>query len=250
MVHASRGFLKPPSGELRSEPWIIGNIARATLADRVPVDWDALVGDYALIRDKIEGVFPDFAGYNARVAQPGGFQLVNSAAMRIWKTPTGKANFLLFNHLEEDLASEDHDVLRLASMRSHDQYNTTIYSLDDRYRGVFGRRDVLFLNVREMVRLGFVEGDLVNVEAALQFASPERVVRALTVVRYDLPDGCCGAYYPETQPLIALEHHDPDCLTPSYKSIPVRLRRADASDAALSTVVREGLVGRPLNAAE
>lgn len=249
MVHASRGFLKPPSGELRSEPWIIGNIAKATLGDSIPVDWDALVGDYALVRDKIEGVFPDFAGYNARIAQPGGFQLVNSAAMRIWKTPTGKANFLVFNHLEEDLGSEDGDVLRLASMRSHDQYNTTIYSLDDRYRGVFGRRDVLFLNVRDMARLGFVEGDIVNVEAALQFASPERIVRALTVVRYDLPDGCCGAYYPETQPLIALEHHDPDCLTPSYKSIPVRLRRADASDAALSTVVREGLVGRPLHAA-
>ncbi len=249
MVHASRGFLNPPSGELRSEPWIIGKLAQATLGDRVPVDWEALIGDYALIRDKIEGVFPDFAGYNARIRQPGGFQLVNSAAMRIWKTPTGKANFLLFDHLEEDLAAADHDVLRLASMRSHDQYNTTIYSLDDRYRGVFGRRDVLFLNERDMARLGFAEGDLVNVEAALAFARPDRIVRALTVVRYDLPDGCCGAYYPETQPLIALEHHDPDCLTPSYKSMPVRLRRAGPEDAARSTVVREGLVGRASNAA-
>jgi molybdopterin-dependent oxidoreductase alpha subunit len=249
MVHASRGFLKPPSGELRSEPWIIGQIALATLGDRVPVDWAAMIGDYALIRDKIEVVFPDFEGYNARVAKPGGFALPNSAAMRIWKTETGKANFLIFNHLEEDLGTDQSDVLRLASMRSHDQYNTTIYGLDDRYRGVFGRRDVLFLNPRDMARLGFAEGDLVNVETALQFAREDRVVRALTVVRYDLPDGCCGAYYPETQPLIALEHIDPECLTPSYKSIPVRLRRATPEDAAISTVVREGLVGRPSNSA-
>jgi len=243
MVHASRGFLAPPSGELRSEPWIIGQLAKATLGEKVPVDWTGLIGDYASIRDKIEIVLPDFEGYNARVAQPGGFALPNAAAMRIWNTPTGKANFLIFNHLEEDETTRDPDVLRLASMRSHDQYNTTIYGLDDRYRGVFGRRDVLFINEKEMERLGLAEGDQVDVEAALQFTSPERIVRALTVVRYALPDGCCGAYYPETQPLIALDHVDPECLTPSYKSIPVRLRRATAADEAISTVTREGLVG-------
>ena len=247
MVHASRGFLTPPSGEVRSEPWIIGQLARATLGERVPVDWEGLVGDYDRIRDGIEAVLPDFEGYNARIRQPGGFMLPNSAAMRIWKTPNGKANFLIFPHLEEDLDTDEPDVLRLASMRSHDQYNTTIYGLDDRYRGVFGRRDVVFLNQREMDRLGFAEGDLVNVETALRFAHPDRIVRALTLVRYDLPDGCCGAYYPETQPLIALEHIDPQCLTPSYKSVPVRLRRASADDAATTTVVRDGLVGRASN---
>lgn len=244
MVHASRGFLTPPSEHVRSEPWIIGAMARATLGDKVQVDWEALVGDYTLIRDRIEDVFPAFAGYNTRIREPGGFRLANSAAMRVWKTPNGKANFLVFNHLEEDLTSNDSDVLRLASLRSHDQYNTTIYGLDDRYRGVFGRRDVLFLNQRDMDRLGFAEGDLVNVEAALDFAGPDRVLRALTIVRYDLPNGCCGAYYPETQPLIALEHVDPDALTPSYKSIPVRLSRASAKDRSASTVVREGIVGK------
>lgn len=244
MVHASRGFLKPPSDEVRSEPWIIAQMARATLGAQSPVDWEGLVGNYDLIRDKIEIVFPDFEGYNARVRQPGGFVLPNSAAMRIWNTPSGKANFLIFNHLEEDLDTDQPDVLRLASMRSHDQYNTTIYGLDDRYRGVFGRRDVLFLNEAEMTKRGLSEGDLVNVETALQFAHPDRIIRALTVVRYDLPDGCCGAYYPETQPLIALEHIDPQCLTPSYKSIPVRLTRATVADEASTTVTREGLVGR------
>jgi molybdopterin-dependent oxidoreductase alpha subunit len=244
MVHASRGFLTPPADTVRSEPWIIARLARSTLGSRGAVDWEALSGDYALIRDKIEAVFPDFQGYNQRIREPGGFHLPNSASQRIWKTPSGKAQFLIFPHLEEDLPSDDSDVLRLASMRSHDQYNTTIYGLDDRYRGVFGRRDVLFLSPRDMERLGFEEGDVVDVETALEHAAPDRVVRALTIVRYDLPDGCCGAYYPETQPLIALEHVDPDSLTPSYKSVPVRLRPASVADRADTTVTREGLVGR------
>ena len=244
MVHASRGFLAPPSDEVRSEPWIVARLARATLGDTVPVDWEGLCGDYALVRDKIEAVFPDFAGYNDRIRKPGGFPLPNSASERIWKTASGKANFLIFRPVREQGEEDDADVLRLASLRSHDQYNTTIYGLDDRYRGVFGRRDVLFLNAREMERLGFAEGDMVDVETALAHAHPDRVVRSLMIVRYDLPDGCCGAYYPETQPLIALEDCDPDSLTPSYKSVHVRLRRASAADLAAATVVREGLIGR------
>jgi molybdopterin-dependent oxidoreductase alpha subunit len=245
MVHASRGFLKPPGDQVRSEPWIIAGLARATLGDKVAVDWEGLAGDYALIRDKIEAVFPDFEAYNDRIRAPGGFHLGNSASERIWKTENGKANFLIFPHLDEDEGARDPDVLRLTSLRAHDQYNTTIYGLDDRYRGVFGRRDVLFLNSHDMERLGFAEGDVVDIETALAHARPDRVVRALTIVRYDLPDGCCGAYYPETQPLIALEDCDPDSLTPSYKSVPVRLTRATLADTADATVVRAGVIGRP-----
>jgi len=159
---------------------------------------------------------------------PGGFRLPNPAAERIWRTESGKARFHVFPNLEEDESSDQPDVLRLASMRSHDQYNTTIYGLDDRYRGVFGRRDILFLNGRDISRLGLAEGDVVDVETALQHARPDRVVRGLTVVNYDLPNGCCGAYYPEMQQLIALDHIDPDSLTPSYNSIPVLLRRVAA----------------------
>jgi anaerobic selenocysteine-containing dehydrogenase len=129
-------------------------------------------------------------------------------------------------------------------MRSHDQYNTTIYGLDDRYRGVFGRRDILFLGERDMAKLGLVEGDIVDVETALDLARPDRVVRALTVVSYALPDGCCGAYYPETQPLFALEHVDRDSLTPSYKSVPVRVTRTRGGEVNESAVVCEGVVGR------
>ena len=244
MVHASRGFLKPPSEWVRSEPWIIAQIARATLGARGGVDWDAFAADYDLIRDKIEAVFPDFADYNARIRRPGGFHLVNSAADRVWKTDTGKANFIVTEGLEEDEITADPTVLRLTTLRSHDQYNTTVYALDDRYRGVFGRRDVLFLSETELARLGFEEGDVVDVVTALDHAREDRRVQGLTLVRHSLPDGCCAAYYPETQPLIALEDHDPQSLTPSYKSVPIQLRRASGVGDTDRAVARAGVIGR------
>lgn len=243
MVHASSGFLEPPSDQVRSEPAIVGGIAKATLGDRSVADWDALVGDYALIRDKIEAVFPDFAGYNERILAPGGFQLPNTAQQRIWKTDSGKANFAVFPGLEEDLANADPSVLTLTTLRSHDQYNTTIYGLDDRYRGVFGRRDVLFINQAELDRRGLQEGDVVDIATAMEHAHADRVVRGLMLVCYDLPDGCCASYYPETQPLIALEHVDPDSLTPSYKSVPVLLRPAGPLGNEEIVVNREGVAG-------
>lgn len=247
MVHASRGFLAPPKGETRSEPWILASMARATLGSRVDVDWEGLVADYSVIRDRIESVYPEFDGFNQRIRHPGGFQLPNGAQQRIWNTDSGKANFLIFDHLEEDAQTEDVNVLRLATMRSHDQYNTTIYGLDDRYRGVFGRRDVLMMNEGDMARLGIVEGDLVDVETALKHAHPDRVVRALTVIRYDLPPNCCGAYYPESQALVALDHIDKQCLTPSYKSVPVRVLKATARTPGATAIAREGLTGVALS---
>ena len=244
MVHASRGFIDPPSSYLKSEPAIIAGIAKTTLGAKSVVDWDALTADYNLIRNGIEAVFPDFEGYNDRIKQPGGFQLPNSAAMRVWKTQTGKANFAIFAGLEEDLFSNDPEVLRMTSLRAHDQYNTTIYGLNDRYRGVFGRRDVLFINPAELERLGFAEGDVVDVATALTYARPDRVVQGLMLVSYNLPDGCCASYYPESQPLVALEHRDPDCLTPSYKSIPVKISRAKQALMADLAVMRDGIAGR------
>ncbi len=247
MVHASRGFLMPPGENVKSEIWIVGEIAKATFAAKgrapVEIDWDAYVGDYSLIRDKIEAVFPAFADYNARIRKPGGFHLPNSAAMREWKTDSGKANFLVTKGVEEDEGAGDPTVLRLTTLRAHDQYNTTVYSLDDRYRGVFGRRDILFMNERDMARLGHKEGDVVDIATALQFARPDRVVQKLMLVRYALPDGCVASYYPETQPLIALEDHDPQSFTPSYKSIPVTVRPVAADLGSDRGVVRAGIVG-------
>jgi molybdopterin-dependent oxidoreductase alpha subunit len=243
MVHASRGFIKPPSDNVKSEPWIVARIAKATLNGKGGIDWDALVADYDLIRDRIEAVFPDFRDYNTRVRTPGGFNLPNSAAMRIWKTDTGKANFLVATSLQEDASSSDPTVLRLTTLRSHDQFNTTVYALDDRYRGVFGRRDVLFVNANELARLGFEEGDVVDLATALDCARDDRIVQGLTLVEYNLPDGCCAAYYPETQPLVALEHHDPESRTPSYKSIPVHIRPASSANHGDRIVERAGVAG-------
>jgi anaerobic selenocysteine-containing dehydrogenase len=164
--------------------------------------------------------------------------------LRIWKTESGKANFIVAEGVQKDETANEPNVLRLTTLRAHDQYNTTIYSLDDRYRGVFGRRDVLFMNERDMARLGYAEGDVVDVATALQFAAPDRVVQKLTLVRYALPDGCIASYYPETQPLIALEDHDPQSFTPSYKSVPVVVRPAEADMGVERGVVREGVVGQ------
>jgi len=244
MVHASNGFLQPPSTNVKSEPAILCAIAKATLGPRSVVDWDAWAADYSVIRDHIEAVFPEFEAFNDRIRKPGGFQLPNAAQQRIWKTPSDKATFAIFKGVEEDEEASNPNIFRLMTMRSHDQYNTTIYGLDDRYRGVFGRRDVLFLNERELARIGMDEGDLVDVHTALSHARPERVVRGLMLVRYDIPDGCCGGYYPETQPLVALEHIDPECLTPSYKSIPVRIVPTAASAVGAEVSVgRSGVIG-------
>jgi molybdopterin-dependent oxidoreductase alpha subunit len=245
MVHASRGFLNPPSPFVRSEPAILAGIAKATLGSKSVVDWDALAGNYDLIRNGIEAIFPEFEAYNDRIKKPGGFQLPISAAMRIWNTPNGKANFAVFPGVEEDATTNDTTVLRLASMRAHDQYNTTVYGLNDRYRGVFGRRDVLFINPKEMKRLGFEEGDVVDVSTALEHARADRMIQGLTLVSYNLPDGCCGSYYPEIQPLVALEHRDPECLTPSYKSIPVKIVRAEKLINSDRFIAKDGIVGRP-----
>jgi molybdopterin-dependent oxidoreductase alpha subunit len=226
MVHASRGFALPASDQLRSESAIIAGIAKAAQCSGASLNWDALISDYALIRDKIEAVMPElFFAFNEKIKEPGGFRLPNSASRRIWKTSTGKANFIPFPGVEEDRRFEDPRVLRLATMRSHDQYNTTIYSLNDRYRGIFGRRDVIFMNAQDIHRAGLFPGAAADVWAISQpgAANPPRVLRKLTVVAYLLPEGCCGAYYPEANVLVSLEDHDPDCLCPSYKSVPVRV---------------------------
>lgn len=223
MVHASRGRLKPASDELRSEPAIVAAMAQATLLDS-KVGWMELINDYDLIRDKIEIVYPDFARYNERISVPGGFRLPLPATERVWKTPSGKAEFKLFSGLNEDISFSDASILKLATIRSHDQYNTTIYGLDDRYRGVFGRRDVLFMNDKDLREKGLEHGDLVEIETALP--SGGRRLLQLTAISYDISQGSVAAYYPEANCLIPLDYQDKESGTPSYKSIPVRISKA------------------------
>jgi molybdopterin-dependent oxidoreductase alpha subunit len=225
MVHASAGRNKPASEHLLSEPAIVASMARATLGDRSVVDWESFVSEYDRIRDAIEDVFPIFWDYNERIRLPGGFHLVPSARQRIWDTPSGKAQFLIYDGLDEDWRSADVDALRLSTIRSHDQYNTTIYSMSDRYRGVYGQRDVVFLNTSELEKRGLKDGDRVDLFTQ-STDGIERRVRNFRAVGYALPDGCCAAYYPEANPLVPLYAHDPLSFTPSSKGIPIRISKA------------------------
>ncbi len=227
MVHASRGQLPPPSPQVRSEPAIVAGIARAVLGRRHGIDWEGMVADYDRIRDAIEGVLPAFADFNRRVRVPGGFRLPLGPVDRVWHTASGKAEFLLAEGLYEDPRSADRDVLTLTTLRSHDQYNTTIYGFDDRYRGVFGRRDVVFLNAGDLADRGLAHGDRIDLEAVPEpgdAASAGTVMRGLTALAYEIPRGCAAAYYPEANVLIPLAHRDARSGTPAYKSVPVRVR--------------------------
>jgi molybdopterin-dependent oxidoreductase alpha subunit len=231
MVHASTGHNPPASPYLKSEPAIIAGMARATLGSRVAIDWEGLVGDYARIRTEIEAIFPIFQGYNTRIEAPGGFHLTSLARERIWATPSGKAQFLVCEGLCEDPAVTDPDALWLSTMRSHDQYNTTLYSLSDRYRGVYGQRDVLFLNRDEIARRGLKDGDRVDI-ATLSADGVERALRGFRLIAYDFPAGSCAAYYPETNPLVPLFAHDPQSFTPSSKGVPVRIAKSTLQPGA------------------
>ena len=222
MVHASGGRNAPASPNLLSEPAIVAGMARATLGSRTVVDWSALVADYDRIRDAFEDVFPSFEGFNARIRVPGGLHLESTARDRIWATPSGKANFLVYDGLFEDPVSHADDVLWLTTVRAHDQYNTTLYSLSDRYRGIHGRRDVLFIGATDIARRGFAPGDRVDLVTAASDGT-ERRVRSFELVSYGFPDGCCAAYYPEANPLVPLSAHDPMSFCPSYKAVPIRI---------------------------
>ena len=223
MVHASSGLVAPPSAHLRSEVAIVCGMAKATLPDR-GIDWDVYVADYSRIRDKIDAVFPDlFANFGERIRQPGGFHLTNPPRQLVWNTATGRANFMVFPGIDEDPAASDPDALRLTTMRSHDQYNTTIYGLDDRYRGVFGGRMVAFMNEADMQARRIAAGTLVEIES-LAADGRKRIVRGFSAKPHDIPAGSVGAYYPEANPLLPLAWHDDKSGTPAAKSIPVLVR--------------------------
>jgi molybdopterin-dependent oxidoreductase alpha subunit len=223
MVHASSGLVKPPSEHLMSEVAIVCGMAKATLPE-CGIDWDFYVADYNRIRDKIEAVFPDlFADFNNRIRHPGGFHLTIPPRQRVWNTTTGRANFLVFPGVSECDSLSDPAMLRLATLRSHDQYNTTVYSLDDRYRGVFGGRMVVFMNEADMQARGIAEGDMVEIESLAEDGK-RRVVGGFWAKTHSISAGSIGAYYPETNPLLPLAYHDLKSGTPAAKSIPVLVR--------------------------
>ena len=246
MVHISKGINPPASEHLLSEPAIVARMAAATLGQgagpgaqagvnttdaataRASIPWLWLVEDYARIRDEIEKVFPQFAGYNERIAVPGGFRLRNAASERAWDTEGGKAHFCP-HPIPRDTpvhraraSMKDHIVFTLFTTRSHDQYNTTIYGMDDRYRGVFGQRRVLFIHADDIPALGMKDGDWVDIHTVWDDGQQRRA-DGFKLVAYDIPRGNLGAYYPETNPLVPLSSVALAAGTPTSKSIPVLL---------------------------
>ncbi|MCW5580373.1 MAG: FdhF/YdeP family oxidoreductase [Luteimonas sp.] len=226
MVHLSSGINPPAADSLLSEPAIVARLAHATLGERSMIDWLWLVEDYDRIRDLIARTFDDFHDFNTRVRVPGGFRLSNTARDRKWATASGKANFILAAiptdnpiHRARRMRGT-RPVFTLATTRSHDQYNTTVYGLDDRYRGVFGERRVLFIHADDIAALGMKAGDWVDLES-LHDDGVRRVARRFLLVGYDIPRGCLAAYYPETNPLVPLSSFADESRTPTSKSIPV-----------------------------
>jgi len=227
MVHLSRGSLQPPSDQVRSEVEIICRLARTVLGPQHPVPWERLAADYDSIRDAIAAVVPGCDDYNRKVRQPDGFQLPHPPRdARQFHTSTGKANFAV-NPLQWVAVPPGRLVLQ--TLRSHDQYNTTIYGLDDRYRGVKGGRRVVFVNRADIASLGLRAGDRVDLvsewtdaESRLQ----ERRAKDFLVVEYSTPAGNAAAYYPETNPLVPLDHTADISNTPVSKAVIVRLEPA------------------------
>jgi molybdopterin-dependent oxidoreductase alpha subunit len=224
MVHLSRGSLTPPSDEVRSEVAIVCQLARTVLGADHPVPWESLADDYDTIRDAIAAVVPGCADYNTRVRQPDGFQLPHPPRdSREFPTVTGKANFAV-NPMRWVPVPPGRLVLQ--TLRSHDQYNTTIYGLDDRYRGVKGGRRVVFVNPVDIESLGLAAGDRVDLVSEFTDGHgrlQERRAKDFLVVPYSTPVGNAAAYYPETNPLVPLDHVAARSNTPASKAVVIRL---------------------------
>lgn len=226
-VTPSRGVFEPVGPDVRPETEIICRVAMATLpGSKIP--WASYIDDYALIRDRIADVYPQiYAGFNAKMQDPRGFHLDVPPRRRVWKTPSGKANFLVFPGLQVNDIVDDPQMLRLATVRSHDQYNTTIYSNSDRYRGVYNDRMVVFMNADDMNNRDLTNGSVIGLETC-STDGHRRTVDGLTVVQYDMPRGAIAGYYPELNPLLPLEFHDKISGTPAAKAIPVKVVSSEA----------------------
>lgn len=237
-MHGSRGVAEPASPDARSEPYIVAEIAKATLQARSTIDWDAWRDDYARVRAQIAQTYPEtFHDFESRLWTPGGFPRALPARHREWKTPSGKAEFQVPSTLDEDpdMTLREPGALRLMTLRSDSQFNTTIYSLDDRFRGIKGTRRVVLINQGDMKQRGLRNGDRVALETLSDDGVPRRV-DDLSIVAYDIPDGCIAGYYPECNPLLPLWHYAKESKVPAAKSIPVRIVAMQPLETAPSPV--------------
>ncbi|MGB0991480.1 MAG: FdhF/YdeP family oxidoreductase [Akkermansiaceae bacterium] len=219
IVHMSKGKLTPSSEELLSEPDIVARLAEATVGNTQKIDWRWLVGDYDRIRDLIEKIVPGFAPYNQQVKQPGGFYLPNATKQRIWNTPSNKAEFSAAE-MDQFEVADGHLVLQ--TLRSHDQYNTTIYGLNDRYRGIGMGRRIIFLNPDDMKSRSISPVSLVDITS--HWDDGERKVENFYAIPYDIPSGTAAAYFPEANPLIPVKSTALESNTPTSKSVEISVQ--------------------------
>ncbi len=224
-IHGSIGTRKPASAHLRSEAAIVAGIAKALLPPHPRWRWDEWIADYARVRDLIEETYPDqFRGFNQRMFDAGGFYRGNHARERIWETDSGKAEFTCPSVMSALGVGTAPGRYHLITMRSNDQFNTTIYGFSDRLRGLEGSRMILLIGPDDMAREGLRAGDVVSLVSDAG-DDVHRQVSGLMVTPFDLPAGCLGGYYPEMNPLIPLWYHDEASKTPASKSVPVRIQR-------------------------
>ncbi|MCB9302167.1 MAG: FdhF/YdeP family oxidoreductase [Lewinellaceae bacterium] len=218
VIQSSQGVLAPASGHLLSEPAIVAGLAKATLGIRTKVDWENMAANYDHIRDAIEQVVPGFENYNQRVREPGGFYLPNSAREQQFNTPSGKAIFTVNPVPKNPLAESEYLMM---TIRSHDQFNTTIYGLNDRYRGVYNERRVVLMNPEDMAKAGFKSQEVVDLIG--EYKGEQRVARHFLVVPYDIPRTCVATYFPEANVLVPINAYAKGSKTPASKSVVVRV---------------------------
>jgi anaerobic selenocysteine-containing dehydrogenase len=221
IVHSSRGRLEPASPHLLSEPAIVARLAEATLRGRSCIDWRWYVADYDRIRDSIMRCVPGFDDYNGRVREPAGFYLPNAAREGIFRTGTGRANFTAHALPRHDLGPGQ---FLMMTIRSHDQFNTSIYGLDDRYRGIYGGRRVVLLNPEDIREAGLEEGQAVDLTS--HFEGEERTAHSFRVVPFSIPRRCAATYFPETNVLVPVRSVAEKSNTPASKSIVISISPA------------------------
>ena len=230
--HASHGQVEPAGPHIWSEPKIVAGLAKATLRDGSHVNWDAWSDDYALVRDAIAATYPEiFADFNTRIiATRKGFDRPIAARQRKWNTKSGRANFIPPPCLSEDpdLPRRRDGILTLITVRSNDQFNTTVYGYEDRLRGIYGTREVVLMHEADMRSLGIADGEIVDIIGDAG-DGVERQVLGFRATRYDVPHGSCAGYHPECDPLLPLWHHATRSHVPAAKSVPVRIRKHKAA---------------------
>jgi molybdopterin-dependent oxidoreductase alpha subunit len=219
VIQMSKGVLKPVSDNLLSEPAIVCNLAKATFGEYSKINWHLFASDYDHIREDIEAVIPGFEHYNNRVRKPGGFYLPNAAREGSFKTDSGKAKFNVADLTRHNLAPDE---FMMSTIRSHDQYNTTIYGLDDRYRGIDKARRVILMNEKDIASAGLREGD--EVDLFNYFDGIERVARKFILVKYNIPKRCTATYFPEANVLVPINSVAEKSNTPTSKLVIIKIR--------------------------